>query len=210
MQARMDDNPLMLFGLSDLQRAMLLMALADSQASEADQFEELIWSDGQRLPDQIGETDIWSEVVGEASEASSSLDQPAGEGAAIARPEEAESRGAVTVMLRNLPNRAKTDRVREHVVAIGFPDVVKVSLPTDRKTGCNKGYAFLEFPDKRMALDFITQVSETQLAGSESPKRLEANLSKRQGKSAPRHPSSGSSVFANWSPLSAGQAVHVM
>merc|ERR550514_2057468 len=74
------------------------------------------------------------------------------------------ARQTVTVMLKNLPNRAKANRVKQHIQSIGFPGFSTVNLPIDRKTGCNKGYCFIGFPDKAMANDFITKVSETQLA----------------------------------------------
>merc|ERR1719181_65632 len=80
------------------------------------------------------------------------------------------------VMLQNLPNRATKVKVQSHVVSLGVkPDVV-LDLPLDRRTGVNKGYAFLTFHSMKDAKKFVKNVEGTQLRGSRSAKRLAAVL----------------------------------
>jgi len=69
----------------------------------------------------------------------------------------------VTVMLRNLPNRAKASRVLEHVKELGFVNF-KLHLPIDSRSGVNKGYAFVQLPTVELASSFCALVDQTQLA----------------------------------------------
>jgi len=76
-----------------------------------------------------------------------------------------------TVMLSNLPNRAQEHQVRAHVATLGA-DVQELTLPMDKRTGVNRGYAFCKFDDEDAARDFIALVEGTQIEGSKSKKRL--------------------------------------
>lgn len=92
------------------------------------------------------------------------------------------SSAPATLMLRNLPNRAKKDRIEEHMHSLGFFDF-ELHLPIDSRTGVNKGYAFIRLPDEGTALKFITAVEKTQLPGgnSTSNKLLTAFFAANQG-----------------------------
>lgn len=85
-----------------------------------------------------------------------------------------------TVMLRNLPNRAKPAKVEEHATALGFREF-QAHLPIDARTGVNKGYAFVRFPDEAAALRFCAAVHGTRLPGTLSTKRLVAVKAANQG-----------------------------
>lgn len=87
-----------------------------------------------------------------------------------------------TLMLRNLPNRAKKDRIEEHMHSLGFHDF-ELHLPIDSRTGVNKGYAFIRLSDEATALRFIASVEQTQLPGgnSTSTKQLTAFFAANQG-----------------------------
>jgi len=89
-----------------------------------------------------------------------------------------------TVMLRHLPNRAKQQRIDDHVQALGFTEY-KLHLPIDARTGVNKGYCFVRFYDEETAAEFCRSVDQTQLpaapgTSSGSSKRLTAVLAANQ------------------------------
>jgi len=73
----------------------------------------------------------------------------------------------LTVMLRNLPNRAKQARVEEHLMSLGFMQF-QLHLPIDARTGVNKGYAFIRLPDEQTARSFCEKVDQTQLPGPQA------------------------------------------
>lgn len=77
------------------------------------------------------------------------------------------------VMLANLPIRATPAPVLAHLAALGAA-VLDLVLPIDRKTGLNKGYAFLKFETEAGAEACIAAVAGTQLQGSHSQKLLAA------------------------------------
>jgi RNA recognition motif-containing protein len=79
----------------------------------------------------------------------------------------------VTVMLRNLPNRAKSAKVLEHVKDLGFPSF-KLHVPIDCRSGVNKGYCFVQLPSMELAAKFCSAVDQTQLPASGSTKKLHA------------------------------------
>jgi len=92
-----------------------------------------------------------------------------------------------TVMLRNLPNRAKQDRIEEHLRKLGFAES-GLYLPLDTRTGVNRGYCFVRFMDEASAQRFCKAVHNTRLPGTTSNcvKRLVAVFAANQG--APLRP----------------------
>jgi len=92
-----------------------------------------------------------------------------------------------TVMLRNLPNRAKQDRIEEHLRKLGFADA-GLYLPLDTRTGVNRGYCFIRFVEEATAQRFCKAVHQTRLPGTTSNcvKRLVAVFAANQG--APLRP----------------------
>jgi hypothetical protein len=92
-----------------------------------------------------------------------------------------------TVMLRNLPNRAKQDRIEEHLQQLGFAEA-GLYLPLDTRTGVNRGYCFIRFMDEKTALRFTKAVHQTRLPSTTSNcvKRLVAVFAANQG--APLRP----------------------
>jgi hypothetical protein len=88
-----------------------------------------------------------------------------------------------TVMLRNLPNRAKARRIEEHLNNLGFKDFT-MYLPLDPRTGVNKGYVFVRLADRASALAVIQAIHHTRLPdvpGSRSHKKLTAAFAVDQG-----------------------------
>jgi hypothetical protein len=83
----------------------------------------------------------------------------------------------VTLMLRNLPNRAKPQRVEEHLNSLGFTEFT-LHLPIDARTGVNKGYCFVRL-DESLAAAVCAKVDGTQL-GSGSKKKLCAVIAESQ------------------------------
>lgn len=96
-------------------------------------------------------------------------------------------RTPITLMLRNLPNRAKQARIEQHLTALGCPPA-GLYVPVDGRTGVNRGYCFVRFLDEATAHKFRTVVSGTQLPGTTAhcTKRLEAVFATNQG--APLRP----------------------
>jgi len=92
-----------------------------------------------------------------------------------------------TVMLRNLPNRAKQERIEEHLKKLGFAGA-GLYLPLDTRTGVNRGYCFVRFVDEAEAQRFCASVHNSRLPGTTAncKKRLVAVLAANQG--APLRP----------------------
>jgi len=87
-----------------------------------------------------------------------------------------------TVMVRNLPNRAKLVRFQEHLINLGGADLYEsVYMPVDTRTGMNKGYAFVHFKTPALAAQFTTKVAGTKLPGSQSSKVLAVSEAKQPG-----------------------------
>jgi hypothetical protein len=87
-----------------------------------------------------------------------------------------------TVMLRNLPNRAKLVRFQEHLINLGGADLYEsVYMPVDTRTGMNKGYAFVHFKSQALAAKFTAKVAGTKLPGSQSSKVLALSEAKQPG-----------------------------
>jgi RNA recognition motif-containing protein len=90
-------------------------------------------------------------------------------------------------MLRNLPNRAKLERIEEHLKKLGFAGA-GLYLPLDTRTGVNRGYCFVRFVDEAEAARFCASVHNSRLPGTTAncKKRLVAVLAANQG--APLRP----------------------
>ena len=59
---------------------------------------------------------------------------------------------------------------------VGLSSVDDIQMPLDKRSGNNRGYAFVKFNHEGAALDFIRLVKDTQLKGSKSAKRLTAEF----------------------------------
>ena len=92
-----------------------------------------------------------------------------------------------TVMLRNLPNRAKQSRIEDHMNLLGFNEF-GIYLPLDNHTGVNRGYAFVRLEDEETAKCFMKAVERTKLPDTSavSSKRLTTVFAANQG--APLRP----------------------
>jgi hypothetical protein len=86
-----------------------------------------------------------------------------------------------TVMVRNLPNRTKLDRMENFLASLGFEKYESVYMPMDSRTGMNKGYAFVHFKDGKTAEAFCIAVEGMQFPNSRSSKRLSASAASYQG-----------------------------
>jgi hypothetical protein len=75
-------------------------------------------------------------------------------------------------MLRNIPNALTPENLMAIVDMAGFSGTYDyLYLPRDTNTAYNKGYAFLNFMDPRVAQDFAAQL-EGSAWNEKSPKRL--------------------------------------
>jgi hypothetical protein len=87
----------------------------------------------------------------------------------------------VTLMVRNLPNRARLVRFQEHLKTLGGQDLYdSVYMPIDNRTGMSRGYAFVHFTDACLAARFADLVEGTKLPHSQSAKVLQIAGAKQQ------------------------------
>merc|ERR1719453_2085590 len=94
----------------------------------------------------------------------------------------------LSVMVRNLPNRAKLEHLCGHIAEMGLrPCVGAVHLPVDPRTGVNKGYAFVSVAAEN-AQHFMDSLEGTQVQGFMSQKRISACLADKQNRALGAHP----------------------
>jgi RNA recognition motif-containing protein len=85
---------------------------------------------------------------------------------------------ATTLMIRNLPNRLSPQALMEHIATLGFQGTYDyVYMPQDKKTGSNKGYAFVNFMDCKDARIFIGSIEQS----SWTSKRVAVTPARCQG-----------------------------
>lgn len=91
-----------------------------------------------------------------------------------------------TLMIRNLPNRAKAMRLLEKMDEAGFAGAYDyVYIPLDPQSWVNKGYAFVNFTDPAAARAFASVVEGIPMEnGTRSSKKMTASPAKLQGVTA--------------------------
>jgi len=109
-----------------------------------------------------------------------------------------------TLMLRNIPNALTPENLMAIIDMAGFSGTYDyLYLPRDTNTAYNKGYAFLNFVDPRVAQDFAQQL-EGSAWNERSPKRLAITDARCQGVPANlrrlRSSSTGMQTAAAFSP----------
>merc|ERR1719443_332907 len=109
-----------------------------------------------------------------------------------------------TLMLRNIPNALTPENLMAIVDMAGFSGTYDyMYLPRDTNTAYNKGYAFLNFMELRVAQDFAGQL-EGSAWNEKSPKRLAITDALCQGVAANlrrlRSSSTGMQTAAAFSP----------
>jgi len=95
-----------------------------------------------------------------------------------------EAQEITTMMLKNIPVGLSHDQVKESLLSLGVVfDVLHV--PADLRSGCNRGYAFLNCPSPGAYEDAATKLHKSRLPGfSCSKKVLEVCRAKMQGGAA--------------------------
>jgi len=88
-----------------------------------------------------------------------------------------------TIMLRNIPNKVKKEALMEFLDSRGFQGVYDiVYLPEDPRSGCNRGYAFINMVNNDWFKVAMHELTGLRFPGSRSQKILEVCLAKIQGK----------------------------
>lgn len=89
-----------------------------------------------------------------------------------------------TVMLRNIPNKYTRSGLLAALVERGFDpssDCNNLYLPMDASSGCNLGYAFLNFTTHEKALSFMKQFDGCRLPSAGSRKVCSVVWANKQG-----------------------------
>lgn len=92
--------------------------------------------------------------------------------------------GITTVMLRNIPNKYTRTGLLGALVEKGFDpsvDCNNLYLPMDASSGCNLGYAFLNFTSHDKALEFMQQFDGVRLPSAGSRKVCSVVWANKQG-----------------------------
>ena len=93
--------------------------------------------------------------------------------------------GITTVMLRNIPNKYTRSGLLSALVERGFDpaggDCNNLYLPMDAGSGCNLGYAFLNFTTHDRALAFMQQFDGVRLPSAGSRKVCSVVWANKQG-----------------------------
>uniref|UniRef100_A0A7S4GMR8 Mei2-like C-terminal RNA recognition motif domain-containing protein n=1 Tax=Oxyrrhis marina TaxID=2969 RepID=A0A7S4GMR8_OXYMA len=114
-----------------------------------------------------------------------------GEVAQQQKKENSEAQEITTMMLKNIPVGLSHDEVKESLLSLGVSfDVLHV--PADVRSGCNRGYTFLNCPSPGAYEDAATKLHNSRLPGFPGSKKvLEVCLAKVQGKAALKHVARG-------------------
>mmetsp|Transcript_58460 Transcript_58460/g.156259 ORF Transcript_58460/g.156259 Transcript_58460/m.156259 type:complete len:193 (+) Transcript_58460:52-630(+) len=100
-------------------------------------------------------------------------------------PRSAASAGPTTLMLRNIPNSVKQWEVAEFVDLCGLKDEYDVIyMPTDKRSGCNRGYSFVNFLSARKCETAMEQLSGRRFSSKLSDKVTKVALANVQGREA--------------------------
>ena len=97
---------------------------------------------------------------------------------------ESSGLSATTVMLRNIPNKYTRSGLLAALVERGFDpntDCNNLYLPMDAGSGCNLGYAFLNFTDHEKAMAFKRQFDGCRLPSAGSRKVCTVVWANKQG-----------------------------
>jgi hypothetical protein len=88
-----------------------------------------------------------------------------------------------TLMLRNLPNRVRSDDVLAKISSLGFEDKFDFFyMPLELKSKQhNKGYAFINLLDEKIAAEFVNRVNDTGFEGRASSKKIHVCRADVQG-----------------------------
>ena len=92
--------------------------------------------------------------------------------------------GCTTVMLRNIPNKYTRSGLLTALVERGFDpsiDCNNLYLPMDAGSGCNLGYAFLNFTSHEKAMSFMKQFDGCRLPSAGSRKVCSVVWANKQG-----------------------------
>jgi RNA recognition motif-containing protein len=92
--------------------------------------------------------------------------------------------GCTTVMLRNIPNKYTRSGLLAALVERGFDptaDCNNLYLPMDAGSGCNLGYAFLNFTSHEKATEFMQQFDGCRLPSAGSRKVCSVVWANKQG-----------------------------
>lgn len=92
--------------------------------------------------------------------------------------------GITTVMLRNIPNKYTRSGLLSALVDKGFDPTIDCNnlyLPMDASSGCNLGYAFLNFTSHAKALEFMQQFDGVRLPSAGSRKVCSVVWANKQG-----------------------------
>jgi RNA recognition motif-containing protein len=101
-----------------------------------------------------------------------------------ARSVSTEGGDVTTVMLRNIPNKYTRSGLLAALVERGFDPTVDCNnlyLPMDAGSGCNLGYAFLNFTSHEKALGFMKQFDGCRLPSAGSRKVCSVVWANKQG-----------------------------
>jgi hypothetical protein len=81
--------------------------------------------------------------------------------------------GITTFMLRNIPNRVKVEDIQDRICALGFGETYDfLYMPLDLQSKQNKGYAFVNLINERVAAEFAERFNGTRFEGRLSTKEV--------------------------------------
>jgi len=90
-----------------------------------------------------------------------------------------------TLMLRNIPNGVKEEELLEFLTARGFEGAYDlIYMPRDKRSGCNRGYAFINFESNTMFMLAMSALEQCQFGSRASNKVTTACVAAVQGRDA--------------------------